>query len=281
MRQSLSRRFAAATVTIAALAIVAIATPAVDAAKRLVLPHGSVGTKQIKRAAVTSADVRNRSLKRRDLAPGVLRRLQSASSTTGTAAAGADGQQGPSGPEGPAGPAGEKGEPGPPGPAGPAGPAGPEGPEGPAGPAGPAGPGSLVRVMNIGQQWGPQALPGFSGNTVITPLPCRTTSHVAGPGETAIISVSATGSPTAAVNDVMYVNPMISVNGAEPFDRMLATDIDSAESLQDGTANATAQDMINLEAGKSYRWGVGMATNTPVTINPGYCTGTIMIFKTP
>ena len=67
----------------------------------LKLPKNSVGTKQIKRNAVTSVKIKNGTIRRADLARGL--------STAGP--------RGPSGPAGPAGPAGANGEPGPPGPA--------------------------------------------------------------------------------------------------------------------------------------------------------------------
>ena len=57
------------------------------------LPRDSVGTKQLKRNAVTSAKVKNSTLRARDFADGVLRK----------------GDSGPPGPQGP------KGDPGPPG----------------------------------------------------------------------------------------------------------------------------------------------------------------------
>lgn len=69
------------------------------------LPAGSVGTKQLKKNAVTSAKVKNASLLRRDFKAGQL-------------------PAGPRGPTGPAGPAGARGATGERGPAGAAGAAG-------------------------------------------------------------------------------------------------------------------------------------------------------------
>jgi hypothetical protein len=62
------------------------------------LPAGSVGAKQLRTGAVSSAKVKDGSLGRRDLGPGVLAA-----------------QPGPAGPAGPAGQRGEQGEPGLPG----------------------------------------------------------------------------------------------------------------------------------------------------------------------
>jgi hypothetical protein len=66
----------------------------------IVLPANSVGTKQIKKNAVTSAKVKNRSLKSVDFAPGQLR----------AGPAGPTGPVGPAGPAGVAGPQGPKGD---------------------------------------------------------------------------------------------------------------------------------------------------------------------------
>ena len=67
----------------------------------LTLPKNSVRAKQIAPSAVRSAEVKNRSIKRRDLARSVLRAAQ--------------GPAGAQGLPGPGGPRGEKGEPGAPG----------------------------------------------------------------------------------------------------------------------------------------------------------------------
>lgn len=67
------------------------------------LPRNSVGSAQLKIGAVTSVDVRDRSLKATDFARGKL-------------PAGAPGAVGPAGPTGPVGPTGAQGPTGPPGP---------------------------------------------------------------------------------------------------------------------------------------------------------------------
>ena len=105
------------------------------------LPRNSVGAKQIKADAVTSAKVKDGALIAADFAPGTLQALP-----------GAQGPRGETGPPGPAGAAGKDGAAGPAGPtgaAGPAGPAGQRGPTGPAGATGPPGPssGSFASVL--------------------------------------------------------------------------------------------------------------------------------------
>ena len=86
------------------------------------LPRNSIGTAQVKPGAITSSDVRDATLRRRDFARGAL------------PAAGGTGSTGTSGPAGPAG------APGPPGPQGATGPAGGRGEDGTDGQTGPGGP---------------------------------------------------------------------------------------------------------------------------------------------
>jgi hypothetical protein len=93
----------------------------------LSLPKASVGAAQLKKNAVNSAKVRDRSLKAQDFARGVL-------PGGGSAPAGGQGAQGATGPQGPAGPEG---------------PVGPEGPTGPAGPAGPSSGGAAFRDLAV------------------------------------------------------------------------------------------------------------------------------------
>jgi hypothetical protein len=211
--------------------------------------------REVRNGSLTTKDIKDRSLRRRDFAPGTL---------PAAGAAGQPGAQGPRGEQGPSGPAGANGAPG------------PQGPQGPTGPAGPQGQAGVVKVLEIDGDFGPRHLPGFSGNTVVSPAECETASYTAAAGDVAIVSVSATGSPTASVNDVMYVAPMQAQGAGKPAS-LFPADVDSAESLHDGTAHAGAQAVSTLQAGSVYRWGVGVASNNALWINPGYCAGTVMI----
>jgi len=101
------------------------AAPLGRAAAEMVVPKSSVGTKQLKKAAVTSLKVKDGSLLAADFKAGQL----------------------------PAGPQGPKGDTGPSGPKGAQGPQGPQGAQGPAGPAGPQGPAGISgyqQVFSIG-----------------------------------------------------------------------------------------------------------------------------------
>jgi hypothetical protein len=86
--------------TLAFVASVVLATPVGNAARALVLPKGSVGTAQLKTAAVTAPKVKNGSLTRLDVAKKAL-------------VAGPAGPAGATGPGGPLGPPGATGAPGP------------------------------------------------------------------------------------------------------------------------------------------------------------------------
>ena len=103
------------------------------------LPAGSVGSRELKKEAVTLPKV----------APAARRELQGAAGPEGdagpagaTGPAGAQGDAGPAGPAGPQGPAGDRG------PTGVDGPAGKNGKDGAAGPAGPAGPAGAPATYN-------------------------------------------------------------------------------------------------------------------------------------
>jgi len=101
------------------------------------LPTGSVGTPQLRNAAVTAAKVKAHSLLASDFAGGQLRPgPQGVRGPAGaTGAVGSQGAPGPTGPQGPAGQDGARGSEGPQGPQGPQGPAGAQGPKGDSGTA--------------------------------------------------------------------------------------------------------------------------------------------------
>jgi hypothetical protein len=218
---------------------------------------------QIAKNSVSSTQVRDRSLLARDFKRGQLKR-------------------GPAGPVGPAGPAGRTGTAGAVGPAGSVGPAGPAGPAGPMGPAGPAGPkgsqgpSGVVGVLGFQAQWSPANLPGNNGNTPIKPQVCQTASYTAGSGEAAVIAMSGTASPTGPVTDVLYINAMVGENGGALQPK---NTVDAAESLQDGTGHATVNVRYPLVAGKTYVFGAGFASNSAVSISPGYCQGVVTIVR--
>jgi hypothetical protein len=107
----LRRKLTYANVMVTLLAFLILGGGGAYAAGHL-LGRNTVGTKQLQRGAVTSAKVRNGSLRAADFGPGVL-------------------QPGPRGPEGKRGPAGQRGATGQRGPDGARGPAGPTGPQGP------------------------------------------------------------------------------------------------------------------------------------------------------
>jgi hypothetical protein len=95
--------------------------------------------------------------------------------------------------------------------------------------------------------------------------------------EIAVINIHGTGSPSAAVNDVLYIVPMASVNGAAFASVMPSTD--SAASLSVGTANASVSKRITLAQNTTYIFGAGFASNAAVTISAAYCQGTVTIIR--
>jgi hypothetical protein len=212
---------------------------------------GQVKRADIARSAVTTKQVRDGSLRASDFRAGEL----------GT---GVSGSTGPGGTVGPAGPAGA------------AGPAGSAGPQGTAGLPGPAGPSGVVKILDFDASWSPASLPGNQGNSIVTPLPCRTTSYKAAAGEVAVIDVSATASPSAADNNLLYINAMVSENSGAFTRRNTAH---AAGSLSIGTTHPTVTVRESLEAGKWYIFAAGFATNSAATITAGYCVGVVTIAK--
>ena len=105
MRRILSHRPSPAMVVAFIALLVGLGS---SAYAQLTIPRNSVGNPQLKRNAVTSSKVKNRSLLRRDFRAGQLPR----------GPRGFTGPQGPQGPQGAAGPRGLTGERGPAGPAG-------------------------------------------------------------------------------------------------------------------------------------------------------------------
>jgi hypothetical protein len=198
----------------------------------------SVGSKQVRDHSLLARDFRNGQLK---------------AGTTGSA--------------GPAGPAGT---------VGPAGPAGPPGPAGPQGADGAQGPSGVVGVAGFQGEWSPLGVPGNNGNSVITPAICKTASYTAGSGEVAVISMSATASPTMPVTDVLYIKAMVGENGGQLAEK---NKVDAAESLGDGTAHPTLELRYPLAPGRTYVFGAGLSTNAGVMISPGYCSGVVTIVR--
>ena len=174
------------------------------------LPARSVGTKELKTGAVTSAKVRNGSLRRADFKPGQLR--GGASGIAGADGAdGLPGMNGAQGPKGDTGAPGAKGDPGPVASAGPAGPAGPagadgadgaDGTDGAAGPAGPAGPaGSSTGVPGADGAPGPIGPAGPAG----PPGPAGPTGSGGPPGPAGLVAthkISGFISPVTAAEGV-------------------------------------------------------------------------------
>ena len=218
------------------------------------LPRGSVGNPQLRKSAVTSAKVKDGSLRTRDFRDGVL----------------TPGEVGPAGPQGPPGSAGPAGRPGEQGPQGVQGVQGLQGEQGVQGPAG------VVLATNLEAVWSPLTLPGNNGSTILTPAACQTAPYTAGAGQVAMVNMSATATPSNPAADVLYVNVMLSTNGG-PW--LIQSVVDQAESMSDGTANASTQDRIALVQGTSYRFGVGVSSNSSVAISTGYCTALVAIYK--
>ena len=137
-------------------------------------------------------------------------------------------------------------------------------------------PSSVAGVLSFDHVWSPLVLNGNSGNTVVTPQQCRTAQYTAGENEIAVIAVSATGSPSGADNDVLYIQPMVSKDGGNFMTVMVG---DAAESFAEGTAHASSVFALPLEAGVVYVFGAGLSSNGMISVNTGTCQGTVQIVR--
>ena len=123
MRRRLGSLFSPAMI----VALVALMVSLSSASVAAVMISGN----QIKKNTVTSAQIKNKTIKTKDMSPKARTQLKG-----NKGADGAPGAKGDQGEEGPAGASGAKGDQGPSGPAGPKGATGPQGPIGATGPAG-------------------------------------------------------------------------------------------------------------------------------------------------
>lgn len=149
---------------------------------------------------------------------------------------------------------------------------------GPAGPAGPSGPSGAVDVLKFSAMWSPATIPGNNGVTVLKPAACTTATHVAGAGETAVITMSATASPNPYVNDTLYLHAMYAVDGGSP---QFAQEALAADSMSDGIANVSTQAVMKLEAGHTYQFRLGLASNSTVQVpsSNGACQGHVLVVR--
>ncbi|MDX6690130.1 MAG: hypothetical protein QOG15_1587 [Solirubrobacteraceae bacterium] len=257
------------------------------------LPAHSVGTKELKTGAVTSAKVRNGSLRTKDFRNGRLPRgaegSAGADGADGTAGRpGANGAPGPkgepgapgakgepglaatsgaAGPEGPRGPAGADGATGPAGPQGPAGSngsqgasgsPGPIGPMGPGGTAGSQGPSGVVATHKIsGFISSIPAAPGvwqFLGNQVTV-----TTTAAQRLTAAAMVPLATTGTPQTIQLDICY---QPNAGGA------LNAFSGAAFSLVAVTQTRIAQAVAGMVVpGSSGTWKVGVCAQTSVALD--------------
>ena len=253
------------------------------------LPARSVGAKQLKTDAVTSAKVKNGTLRKRDFKDGALPRGKSGETgqdgQPGDAGppgqrgekgapglqgdAGAPGATGAAGPSGPAGAAGQNGAVGPTGPsgakgadgedglAGPTGPTGPQGPQGASGSSGAQGPSGVVATQRItgfiSSITAAENVWQFLGNqaTVTTTSSQRLTAA-------AMVPIATTGTPSTIKLDVCY---QASAGGAiNPFSG-------AAFAFVAVTATRFAQSAAGSVVPGAGTWKVGACAQTSVALD--------------
>lgn len=167
---------------------------------------------------------------------------------------------------------GAPGPAGPPGSGGLAGANGAAGAQGPAGPVGPAGADGVVAVRSFGTA---SFAPNLAANTPTRPAGCQTAPYVAGEGESAVVTLSASVFPTIVPNAVVYVSVGVGTNGAA----LVESSPQAVESMSDGVGSAGVQDLIALTAGTSYVFGAILETSSAVNLAKSSCTGVVTIVR--
>jgi hypothetical protein len=201
---------------------------------------------------------------------------------SGTAASTAEASrtmQASTGLRGPRGPRGYRGYRGYPGAKGDPGAVGAKGDPGEKGAPGPTGPSGVVAAYKFNASFGPVTLPGNNGISVVKPALCATGNHVAGAGEVAVITMTVTGGPSQAANELLYLDAMYSMDaGAVQFVDSFGA---AVESMADGVANVTTTTTLELQAGHTYQFRAGVASGNSVELssNGAFCKGTVMIVR--
>lgn len=251
------------------------------------LPAKSVGTKQLKAGAVTSAKVRDGSLLAKDFgkdelprgdagepgdngrpgAPGPQGLKGDTGSPGSTGPAGEQGASGPAGPDGATGAAGATGQRGPTGPAGPAGSDGQQGPAGSAGQTGPQGPGGPPGLQ------GPTGIVTTGRITGFIPAigPAETTWQFLGSqavvttaagqrlSASAMVPLGVTGAPVTIKLDVCY-QPNTAGGTVSPFSG-------GNYSIVAVTATRTSQSVVGTMLPGAGTWRVGACAQTAATLD--------------
>ncbi len=100
---------------------------------------------------------------------------------------------------------------------------------------------------------------------------------MAGANEVAVLTFHGTASPSVASTDLLYIDVMMSQNGAA-FGTTLTGY--AAEGFGDGVASVSVSKRIPLVQGTSYVFGAGFGSNAGLNVAAGaYCQGTVTIAK--
>jgi hypothetical protein len=186
---------------------------------------------------------------------------------------GAMGATGPQGPQGETGATGANGADGAAGAPGETGPQGPQGAQGPAGAQGPQGPSGFVNVLGY-----ENGSPLTITTSLSTPSVCMTAPYLAGPNETAILSMDVTTFTESF--DTLFLAPMFSVNGSAAQFAVSFLVGGPLHSFEYGSLHSQA--MVQLAAGATYRFMTGVRTaNGNARATEFTCRGLATIVRRP
>jgi hypothetical protein len=143
---------------------------------------------------------------------------------------------------------------------------------GPVGLKGATGASGVVTSFGFDADWGTDDI----DVNFIIPVNCQTAAYTAGPGETALVSLSGSFIPSVVSDDALRVAVALVVNGMPAF----ASANVGLEGLQDGVGSASAHARIPLTAGSTYIFAGSFASAIgPVTTAGATCSAIVTIAK--
>lgn len=132
----------------------------------------------------------------------------------------------------------------------------------------------VVKLLFV--EAGNQALTSLATNVDTYPAACTTEAYVAAAGDVALVQINTSVFPPAPVASIVYSYVGASENGGA----MTGKSTPSGEGLNDGAASSTAQAMLPLTAGVSYKFAGGVTSSGNVQVAKFACHVSVQILRT-